>query len=305
MKNFGLVGVAGYIAPRHLKAIKQTGNDLKVALDPCDSVGILDSYFPDASFFTEIERFDRHIDRLRRTAHGLEYISICSPNYLHDSHIRLGLRNGCDVICEKPLVINPKNLEYLKILEEETGRRVSTILQLRLHPSIQELYHKVRSSPSNKIYDFDLTYITSRGKWYHHSWKADEEKSGGIATNIGIHFFDMLIWVFGYLRENILITKNNKTVSGVLRLRNANVRWFLSCDAADLPAQAVADGKRTYRVMKVDGKKIDFSSGFTDLHTKCYNEIIRGNSFGISDVSPSVTLAHELRYMTPQASSER
>ena len=295
MKNFGLIGAAGYIAPRHMKAIKDTGNNLKAAFDPSDSVGIMDSYFPNAPFFTEVERFDRHIDKLRHRGEGLDYLSVCSPNYLHDSHVRLGLRNDCDVICEKPLVINPKNLNYLKLLEEESGQKINNILQLRLHDSIKQIRQQVKEGPSDKVYDFDLKYITSRGLWYHYSWKGDESKSGGLVTNIGIHFFDMLMWIFGDIKENIIYTKNKKTVSGLLKLQKANVEWLLSCDYNKLPEDAKQSGKRTHRVMTVNKKKIEFSSGFTELHTKSYKEILKGNGFGLEEARPSIELVNKIR----------
>ena len=294
MKNFGLIGAAGYIAPKHMQAIKATGNNLSVALDPSDSVGIIDSYFPDASFFTETERFDRHIDKLRRKGEGLDYISVCSPNYLHDSHIRLGLRNDCDVICEKPLVINPKNIEFLEKLEKDTGRKINNILQLRLHDTIRSIREQVKSSPKEKIYDFNLRYITSRGLWYHYSWKGDEKKSGGLVTNIGIHFFDMLLWIFGDVKENIVYQKNEKVVSGLLRLEKANVQWFLSCDYDSLPTKVKEKGQRTHRVMTLDDQEINFTDGFTDLHTKSYEEILKGNGFSINDVKPSVDLVYDI-----------
>jgi UDP-N-acetyl-2-amino-2-deoxyglucuronate dehydrogenase len=294
VKNFGLIGAAGYIAPRHMQAIKETGNNLKVALDPSDSVGIMDSYFPDASFFTETERFDRHIDKLKHKGQGLDYISVCSPNYLHDSHVRLGLRAGCDVICEKPLVLNPKNIDYLKILEEQTGKKINNILQLRHHYIIKELKNSVENSPKDKIYDFDLTYITSRGLWYHHSWKGDESKSGGLVTNIGVHFFDMLMWIFGGVEENIVHERNKSAVSGTLRLERANVRWFLSCDYNRLPQEVKDKGQRTFRNISIDGNEMEFSKGFTDLHIKSYQEILNGNGFRIEEVKPSIQLVYDI-----------
>lgn len=294
MKKFGLIGAAGYIAPRHMQAIKETGNTLEVALDPSDSVGIIDSYFPDASFFTETERFDRHIDRLKHKGSGLDYISVCSPNYLHDSHVRLGLRAGCDVICEKPLVLNPKNIDYLKTLEVQSGKKINNILQLRLHNVIKEIKNMVKNSPKDKIFDFDLTYITSRGLWYHHSWKGDESKSGGLVTNIGIHFFDMLMWIFGDVRENIVFEKNKNAVSGLLKLDRANVNWFLSCDYNRLPQEVKESGQRTFRNVSLNGEQIEFSKGFTDLHIKSYEEILKGNGFNIEDVKPSIELVYNI-----------
>jgi UDP-N-acetyl-2-amino-2-deoxyglucuronate dehydrogenase len=287
MFNFGLIGVGGYIAPRHLKAIAATGNNLSTCLDSNDSVGIIDAYFPEASFFTEPERFERHIDKLRRANKGLDYLSICSPNYLHDSHIRLGLRNGCNIICEKPIVVNPNNLGLLSIIESETGKKINNILQLRLHNSIIELKNSI---DKNKIYDIDLTYITSRGMWYHHSWKANKIKSGGLAMNIGIHFFDMLIWIFGDPIDNVIYKRTESTVSGFLTLDRARVRWFLSIDNKNLPSTS----KRTYRSIKIDKKEIEFSSGFEDLHDKSYFEILNGNGFGIKDVEKSLQISSEI-----------
>lgn len=294
MKKFGLIGAAGYIAPRHMQAIKETGNTLEVALDPSDSVGIIDSYFPEASFFTETERFDRHIDRLKHKGSSLDYISVCSPNYLHDSHVRLGLRAGCDVICEKPLVLNPKNIDYLKTLEVQSGKKINNILQLRLHNTIKEIKNMVKNSPKDKIFDFDLTYITSRGLWYHHSWKGDETKSGGLVTNIGVHFFDMLMWIFGDVRENLVFEKNKSSVSGLLRLERANVNWFLSCDYNRLPQEVKERGQRTFRNVSVNGEQIEFSKGFTNLHIKSYEEILKGNGFNIEDVKPSIELVYNI-----------
>jgi UDP-N-acetyl-2-amino-2-deoxyglucuronate dehydrogenase len=295
MKDFALIGVAGYIAPRHLKAIKETGNNLVAALDRFDSVGIMDSYFPESDFFTEFERFDRHLDKLRRVDKKVDYISICSPNYLHDSHIRFALRQQADAICEKPLVLNPWNVDALEEIEKETGKKVNTILQLRLHPSIIELRTSVLSDQTNKTFDVNLTYITSRGKWYYHSWKGDESKSGGIATNIGIHFFDMLLWVFGGLQRIIVEEYEPDHASGILELARANVKWFLSINENHLPVEVSAKGKRTYRSLSMDGKEIEFSEGFTDLHTTSYSEILNGNGFGLNEVRPSIELAHRIR----------
>jgi UDP-N-acetyl-2-amino-2-deoxyglucuronate dehydrogenase len=292
MKRFGLIGAAGYIAPRHMQAIKETGNSLEVALDLHDSVGILDRYHPEASFFTEIERFDRHIDKLRRRGKGLDYISICSPNYLHDSHIRMALRNDCDVICEKPIVLNPDNLEFLEIIEQETGKKVNNILQLRLHESIKELKKTI---DPNKTYEIDLSYITSRGLWYHYSWKGDESKSGGLATNIGIHFFDMLIWIFGNVIENRLYVSEDDVMSGYLRLERANIKWFLSCNEEFVPAASRAQGSKTFRSLQIGDDSFDFSTGFTDLHTRTYQHILSGNGFGIAETKASVNLAHAIR----------
>lgn len=297
MKNFAITGVAGYIAPRHLTAIKDTGNLLVAALDPHDSVGILDKYFTEVSFFTEFERFDRHLEKLRKGSNKdrVDYLSICSPNHLHDAHIRLALRIGADAICEKPLVLNPWNLDALQELEIETGKKVNTILQLRVHPSLLELREKIIKQKKQSKYDVRLTYITSRGPWYSYSWKGDQEKSGGVATNIGIHFFDMLSWIFGKVQSYVLHLSENSKMAGYLELENANVRWFLSIDRNDLPKQVAEKGQPTYRSITVDGSEIEFTGGFTDLHTKVYEEILRGNGFGIEDARPSVKLVYELR----------
>lgn len=295
MKKFALIGAAGYIAPRHLKAIKDTGNRLVAALDKSDSVGILDSYFPDTDFFTEFERFDRHIEKLRRSSKGVDYISICTPNYLHDAHIRFALRNHADAICEKPLVLNPWNVDALKEIENESGKRINTILQLRLHPVIIELKKMVDSNQENKIFDIDLTYITARGNWYFSSWKAVQEKSGGIATNIGVHFFDMLTWIFGKVEENVVHIHEPHTSAGFLRLKKANVRWFMSIDVNTLPEIAVKQGKRTYRSILINNKELEFSEGFTELHTESYKKILEGKGFGIEDVRPSIEIVHNIR----------
>lgn len=295
MKNFALIGAAGYIAPRHLQAIKDTGNNLVAALDKFDSVGIMDSYFPKADFFTEFERFDRHIEKLRRNGQQIDYVSICSPNYLHDSHIRFALRHKADAICEKPLVLNPWNVDALEQIEKETGKRVYTILQLRLHPNIIQLKKEVEESPSDKIFEVNLTYITSRGKWYHHSWKGDESKSGGIATNIGIHFFDMLLWIFGPLKNSQISKYESDSAAGYLELGKAKINWMLSINEEHLPTEAKQKGKRTFRSLKMDGKEIEFSDGFTELHTKSYSEILAGRGFGLNDARPSIELAHHIR----------
>ncbi len=295
MKNFALIGAAGYIAPRHLQAIKDTGNNLVAALDKFDSVGIMDSYFPKADFFTEFERFDRHLEKLRRNGKQIDYVSICSPNYLHDSHIRFALRHKADAICEKPLVLNPWNVDALEEIERETGKRVFTILQLRLHQNIIQLKKEVEESPADKIFDVNLTYITSRGKWYHHSWKGDESKSGGIATNIGIHFFDMLLWVFGPVKKSTVELYEDDRAAGYLELDRARVKWMLSINEEHLPVDVKQKGKRTFRSLKMDGKEIEFSDGFTDLHTKSYSEILAGRGFGLKDARPSIELAHEIR----------
>ena len=298
MKKFGIIGVAGYIAPRHLKAIKETGNQLMCGLDPYDGVGIIDSYFPEADFFIEFERFVRHVDKLRRNGQGLDFVSICSPNYLHDSHIRFGLRNNADVICEKPLVLNPWNIEALEPIEKESGRRVYNILQLRLHPSIMRLKQQVEEALKlnpNKIFEVDLTYITSRGKWYFVSWKGDIAKSGGVATNIGIHFFDMLFWIFGGVKKSVVNLLNSQSASGVLELQNARVRWFLSVDFETLPKEVKNENKRTYRLIYIDGKAVEFSDGFTDLHTESYRNILEGNGFGLREARDSIELVHQIR----------
>lgn len=299
MKNFVLIGASGYIAPRHLKAVKDTGNQLLAAYDPFDSVGIMDSYFPNADFFVEFERFDRHVDKLKRKDIPLDYVSICSPNYLHDSHIRFGLRNGADVICEKPLVLNPWNAQSLIDLEKETGKHINNILQLRLHPNIIALKKKVDESPKDKIFDFDLTYITSRGNWYYTSWKGDVSKSGGIATNIGIHFFDMLTWIFGETKTNIVHVHTHDRAAGYLEFEKARVRWFLSINADTLPEAAKQKNMRTYRSMNLEGNEIEFSDGFTDLHTASYTEIIKGNGFTVKDAMPSIEIAYTIRKETP------
>ncbi len=294
--NFALIGAAGYIAPRHMKAIKETGNNLIAALDPMDSVGIIDSYFPNADFFIEPERFDRHLDKLRRSGKGkVNYVSICSPNYLHDAHIRMALRNGAHAICEKPLVLNPWNLDGIEEIELETDKQVFNILQLRHHKAIIELKNKIDSLPKDKIHDIDLTYITSRGKWYHYSWKGDISKSGGVVTNIGIHFFDMLGWIFGNVLSNELHLLKPDKASGLLQLKNANVRWYLSVDKNDLPVQAVQNSQPTYRSITVDGKEIEFSGGFTDLHTESYKSILNNTGFRMADARNSIEIAHLIR----------
>lgn len=295
MKRFALIGAAGYIAPRHMKAIKDTGNDLIAAFDPYDGVGIMDSHFPNADFFTEFERFDRHIDKLRRQGNPIDYICICSPNYLHDAHIRFGLRSGCNVICEKPLVLNPWNVDALREIELETGKRVYTILQLRLHESIIALRNQVLNGPKDKIYDVDLKYITSRGKWYHHSWKGDISKSGGIATNIGVHFFDMLTWVFGDVQENVVYKHTNDTACGFLKLENARVNWFLSIDYNQIPESVRQQGKKTFRTLSMEGQEIEFSDGFTELHTESYKSILEGNGFGIDLTKKAIEIVHSIR----------
>uniref|UniRef100_UPI004049C92A Gfo/Idh/MocA family oxidoreductase n=1 Tax=Flavobacterium sp. TaxID=239 RepID=UPI004049C92A len=296
MKNFALIGAAGFIAPRHLKAIKETGNNLVAALDTFDSVGIMDSYFPKADFFTEFERFDRHISKIKYEKNlNLDYISICTPNYLHDSNIRFALRQGADAICEKPLVLNPWNIDALSKIENETGKKVYTILQLRHHASIIALKQKIDSDKSNKIHDIDLTYITSRGNWYYTSWKGDVSKSGGVASNIGVHFFDMLTWIFGDLKENIVHLHNHDRAGGVLQFEKANVRWFLSIDANTLPQSIAEKGQTTYRSIKMDGEEIEFSDGFKDLHTVSYQNILDKKGFGLEDAKKSIEIIHSIR----------
>lgn len=295
MKNFVLIGAGGYIAPRHMKAIKDTGNNLIAALDKNDSVGILDSYFPDADFFTEFERFDRHVEKLRREGIKIDYVSVCSPNYLHDAHIRFGLRIGADVICEKPIVLNPWNIDALAEIEKETGHKVFTVLQLRLHPAIIALKKKVDSAAAGTKHKVDLRYVTSRGHWYHASWKGDIQKSGGIATNIGVHFFDILIWIFGNVKENTVTEHNAVNASGKLELEKASVTWMLSIDANALPDAAKIAGKRTYRSLTINAEAIEFSDGFTELHTESYNEIIKGRGFLISETKAAIELVHQIR----------
>jgi len=299
-KNFGLIGVAGYIAVRHLKAIKDTGNNLLASLDRFDSVGLIDSYFPKSDFFVEFERFDRHFDKLKRTGTKIDYVSICSPNYLHDSHIRFALRHQADAICEKPIVLNPWNVDALQEIENETDKKIYTILQSRLHPRIIELRNKIINGPKDKIYDIDLTYITSRGNWYFISWKGDVQKSGGVATNIGIHFFDMLSWIFGKTKKNIVHLSHYNKAAGYLELENARVRWFLSLDHNDLPAAALEKGQRTFRSIKVDGEEIEYSEGFTELHTLTYKEILAGRGFGLQDARQSVEIAYTIRNAQPE-----
>ncbi|MEN8138898.1 MAG: Gfo/Idh/MocA family oxidoreductase [Bacteroidota bacterium] len=294
-KRFALIGAAGYIAPRHMKAVKDTGNKLVAALDKNDSVGIIDSYFPEADFFTEFERFDRHIDKLRRKGDGVDYVSIASPNYLHDAHIRFGLRSNAHVICEKPLVLNPWNVDALSEIENESDKRIYNILQLRLHPSIVALKKKIEEGPKDKIYDVDLTYLTSRGHWYFTSWKGDVTKSGGVATNIGVHFFDMLTWIFGDVKQNIVHTHDREKAAGYLELEKARVRWFLSVDYNSIPKEIQATGARTYRSITVDGEEIEFSGGFTDLHTLSYQEILKGNGFGLDEARRSIEIVHDIR----------
>ena len=301
MKNFALIGAAGYIAPRHMKAIKDTNNHLVAALDKNDSVGILDSFFPEADFFTEYERFDRHIDKLKRKGTQIDYVSITTPNYLHDSHIRFALRQGAHAICEKPLVLNPHNIDALQIVENETNKKIYNILQLRLHESIKALKEKVDKDVSlnpDKVYDVDLTYLTSRGHWYFTSWKGDDRKAGGIATNIGIHFYDMLGWIFGDLKKNEAHIKNNDASAGYLEFKHARVRWFLSVNYDYIPKEIKAIGQRTYRSITVDGNEIEFSGGFTELHTKSYEHILYGEGFGLDEARKSIEIVSYIRNQT-------
>jgi len=299
-KNFALIGASGYIAPRHLQAIKDTDNNLLAALDRFDSVGIMDSYFPNADFFIEPERFDRHLEKLKYDKNiELDFVSICTPNYLHDSHIRMALRRGSDAICEKPLVLNPWNLDALSKMEKETGKRVWNILQLRLHKSIIELKKKVDAAPKDKVFDIDLTYLTSRGNWYYTSWKGDVTKSGGIATNIGVHFYDMLSWIFGDVKENIVHLHTHDRASGYLEFDRARVRWFLSINYNVLPKEIKIKGQRTFRSIKIEGEELEFSEGFTGLHTEVYKGIINGKGFGLEDSRKAIEIVHDIRNSNP------
>jgi len=290
-----LIGVGGYIAPRHLKAIKDTGNNLLAALDKHDSVGIMDSYFPEADFFTEFERFDRHVEKLKRQGIKIDYVTVCSPNYLHDAHIRFGLRIGANVICEKPVVLNPWNIDALMEIEKETGGQVFTILQLRLHPAIIALREKIKNEGAGKKHQVNLTYITSRGHWYHNSWKGDIQKSGGIATNIGVHFFDMLYWIFGEVLDYQVTEHTQDSASGKLEFKNVTANWSLSIDANRLPEQVRKEGKKTYRTLTIDGDEFEFSEGFTELHTRSYEEILKGNGFRISQTKPAIEIVQKIR----------
>ena len=301
MKNFVIIGVGGYIAPRHLKAIKETGNRLVAALDVNDSVGILDRFFPDVPFFTEFERFDRHIEKVRRQGEDkrIDFVTVCSPNYLHDAHIRFALRIGANAICEKPLVLNPWNLDALQEMEKESGQTVNTILQLRVHPALVALRESLQSEinePRTTKHEVVLTYITSRGPWYLNSWKGNLEKSGGVATNIGIHFFDLLIWLFGSVQNNEVHFSDALKTGGCIELEHAKVKWFLSIDRNDLPESATECGLTTFRSITVDGKEIEFSEGFTDLHTVVYQRTLEGNGFGLNDARPAIVLAHDIRH---------
>ena len=295
MKNFALMGAAGYIAPRHLKAIKDTGNTLTAAYDVFDSVGIMDSFFPDCSFFTEFELFDRHLSKNKNT----DFVSVCTPNYLHDAHIRYGLRLGADVICEKPLVLNPWNVDALEQIEKETGKRVFNILQLRLHDAIIDLKREVEASPKEKVFDVDLTYITSGGNWYYTSWKGDSRKSGGVATNIGVHFYDMLSWVFGAVKANRVHVMSHDRVAGYLEFEKARVRYFLSINFDTLPTDVKATGKRTFRSLTMEGREIEFSDGFTELHTNSYKKILAGEGFGLNEAKSCISIVHDIRHSQP------
>ena len=300
MKNYALIGAAGYIAPRHLKAIKETGNNLLAALDPYDGVGIMDSFFPNADFFVETERFDRHIEKLKYDKGVLiDYMSICTPNYLHDAHIRMALRRGADAICEKPLVLNPWNIDALARMEEETGKKVNNILQLRVHPSIIALKEKIENESQDKVYDVDLTYLTSRGHWYYTSWKGDETKSGGIATNIGVHFYDMLSFIFGKVNKNVIHVHTHDRAAGYLEFEKARVRWFLSINDQMLPKEVIAKGQRTYRSITIEGEELEFSGGFTDLHTRSYEEILAGNGYGLEAPRQAIEIVHAIRHEKP------
>lgn len=299
MKNFALIGAAGYIAPRHMEAIKATGNIMVAALDKSDSVGILDKYFPNASFFIEFERFDRHLEKLKRQGIKIDYLVVCSPNYLHDAHIRFGLRLGADVICEKPIALNPWNIEALKEIEKETNHKIYSILQLRLHKSIAHLKQIVDQSTSDKIFELELTYITPRGLWYFSSWKGDVSKSGGIATNIGVHFFDILTWIFGEVKENIVNILTHDRGAGILHLKRAKIRWFLSINKNTLPNSVIANNKATYRSLRIDGEEINFSNGFEDLHTLSYKNILKGKGFDIDSTKNAIDIVHNIRKQKP------
>lgn len=296
MKNFALIGAAGFVAPRHLKAIKETGNQLLAALDKFDSVGIMDSYFPEADFFTEFERFERYVSKLKYDEDkALDYVSICTPNHLHDSNIRFALQQNSHAICEKPLVLNPWNIDSLEHIQQETGKKVFTILQLRHHPSILALKQKIDQGPKDKVYDIDLTYLTCRGNWYYTSWKGDVTKSGGVASNIGVHFYDMLSWIFGDIKANTVHLHSHDRAAGILEFEQARVRWFLSINAETLPEEIKAKGQTTYRSIKMDGEEIEFSSGFKDLHTESYQHILDGNGFGLQDAKTSIQIIHDIR----------
>lgn len=295
-KNFALIGAAGYIAPRHMKAIKDTNNNLLAAMDPSDSVGIIDSYFPNCQFFTEFERFDRHIEKLKYDDNiNVDYVSICSPNYLHDAHMRFALRSGASAICEKPLVLNPWNLDKLKNVEQNTGRKIYNVLQLRVHPSIITLKNKIDNQSIQNKYEVELTYLTSRGSWYNTSWKGDESKSGGVSTNIGVHFYDMLFWLFGNVEKNLVFQRDKNTTSGYLEFEKATVKWFLSTDKKFLPEKQKLSGQSTYRSITINNEEIEFSGGFTDLHNLVYKDILDGKGFGIDDARSAIEIVHNIR----------
>lgn len=304
MKKFAILGVGGYIAPRHIQAINDTNNRVVSAMDVNDSVGILDRYTQDVSFFTDFERFESHLDSLNNTEDKIDFVSICSPNYLHASHIKFALKNNCDVICEKPLVLNESDLDEIKEYEAQYNKKVNTVLQLRVHQSIVDLKKEIDSSSKND-FEVDLTYLTSRGPWYHESWKGNIQKSGGLASNIGIHFFDMLTWIFGGLKKNELHISNNRIVSGYMELEKAKVKWTLSVDRKYLPKEALDKGATTYRSITIDGKEIDFSSGFTELHTKVYEGVLSGKGFGLEDARTAIRIVDQLRSLTPSGVSEK
>lgn len=293
--NFALIGAAGYVAPRHMKAIMDTGHELVAALDPNDSVGVMDSYFPEAHFFTEFERFDRHLEKLRRSGKGIDYLTVCSPNYLHDAHIRFGLRIGANVICEKPVVLNPWNLDAISEIEKEFSGNVFSVLQLRLHPNVIALRNKIMNGHSDKRYKVDLKYFASRGRWYHVSWKGDIRKSGGIVSNIGIHFFDMLMWIFGQVQESTLTEHTDSRAKGVLKLEKADVSWELGVDYEDIPKKIRDKGVRTYRSLTIEEEEFEFSGGFSDLHTMSYEKILQGEGFGLEEARNAIALVSDIR----------
>ena len=298
-KKFALMGAAGYIAPRHLKAIKETGNDLIAAVDPFDSVGIMDSFFPNCSFFKEFELFDRHLSKLKSRGEGIDYLSVCSTDYMHDAHIRYGLKLGTNVICEKPLVLNLWNLDALEKAEQESGKKIAAILQLRYHQSILSLKKTIDEGPKDKVYDMDLTYITSRGHWFLSSWKGDIRKSGGIATNIGIHFYDMLNWIFGEVKQSIVHIATFDRVAGYIEFKRARVRYFMSINQETLPKEIASSGQRIYRSFNLEGKEVEFTEGFADLHTESYRQILAGNHFGIKEARKSIEIVNAIRNATP------
>ncbi|HKJ44148.1 MAG TPA: Gfo/Idh/MocA family oxidoreductase [Sunxiuqinia sp.] len=299
MTNFALIGAAGYIAERHMRAVKETGNQIIAATDLFDVMGRMDSFFPEAEFFLDFNKFEQFVDKQQKTNQPIEYFSICSPNYLHVKHIQSALNNQAFAICEKPLVLYPEEIEAIERTQAATGKKVYNILQLRLHPTIIALRDKIQNGSQDKIYDIDLTYITSRGKWYYKSWKGDIERSGGVATNIGIHFFDMLSWIFGDVQQSVVHRYDANKAAGFLQLKNARVRWYLSLDYNDIPDTAKANGMRTYRSITVEGEEIEFSGGFTDLHTQTYQDILSGGGFGLEDAKPCILLTHDIRNAKP------